>query len=291
MSNKIIIPPIEVQNIIDDYVNQRMSILQLHKKYNYSEGVIKRHLSENNISIRGLSESHQLYFEHNYFDKIDTKEKAYWLGFIYADGCISISRNNMFEIKLAIKDIELLETFKRDIKSEHQIGIYTSNNGYNKGLQYCRFGIDSKDLCEQLIKLGVNTHKTKNCIFPDIDILPRQFIWDFIRGYFDGDGSVYVSNDKYKDSLYQSPSVAFTGTQEILESILLEVKKHCKTETVVHPYYDDKAAFDLKFGGVNIVNTIYHLMYDDATRWLERKKSIFEQFLIDDKIETLILKI
>ena len=221
MSNKITIPPTTVQNIIDDYVNKHMSLLKLHKKYKYSESVLKRHLLENNIYIRGLSESHQLYFDHNYFEKIDTKEKAYWLGFIYADGCISISRNNMFEIKLAIKDIEVLESFKNDIRSEHQIGVYTSNNGYNKGLQYCRFGIDSKELCKQLINLGVNTHKTESCNFPNENILPEQFIWDFIRGYFDGDGSVYISNNKHNDIIYQCPSVSFTGTKDILEVILL----------------------------------------------------------------------
>ena len=115
--------------------------------------------------------------------------------------------------------------------------------------------------------------------------MPNEFIWDFIRGFFDGDGSVYISNNKWKYGRYEVPSISFVGTENMLEKILLEVKKHYHTDTLVRPY-DGKPVYDLKFGGINLVNAIYHLMYDNATRLLTRKKNVFDMFLVDGNLET-----
>lgn len=263
-------------SIADEYVNNKKSIMKISKEYGYSNDMVKKILINENVHIRDLSESHALEFDKTYFEKIDTPNKAYWLGFIYADG--SLSSNGLFSIKQGIKDINVLENFKKDINSEHKITISTSNNGYNKGLQYCVFNIRYKKLYKQLQNLGVNSNKTFDCKFPDENILPKEYKWDFIRGFFDGDGSAYVSHIKWKYGEYEYPSLSFTGTQNMLENILQEVQKHYNTNAVVRPYYNDKPVYDLKFGGIELVNCIYHLMYDNAERYTKRKRDIFEQF-------------
>ena len=283
MAKKIVFPPDIEKEIINDYVNNSFSMQKLSNKYGYDKGVFARILKENNIHIRDLRESHALYYDKDYFEVINTPEKAYWLGFIYADGCIT--KRNVFEIKLSIKDIDLLNQFKDDLHSEHKIGVHEMDTAYGN-TEYCIFAIRSLELCNQLKNKGVCMHKTENCIFPTENILPKEFIWDFIRGFFDGDGSVYITNDIWKYGKYQFPSVSFTGTKEMLQYILEETQKHYDTNTIVKPYYNGKPVYDLKFGGINLVNTIYHLMYDNATRYLSRKKEVFDKFIVNGNLET-----
>ena len=286
MARPISIPQQEIDEMIDKYVNHRYSMCKLSKIFGYSQSTIKKCLKNNGVHIRDLRESHELFYDKEYFKTIDTPEKAYWLGFIYADG--SVSKRNVFSIKLSIKDINHLYKLKSDLKSQHIVGEYEMESEYGH-VKYCMFSINSNEICEQLKNLGVKCNKTKICNFPDENILPREYVWDFIRGFFDGDGSVYISTYKWENGIYKCPGVSFVGTEDMLQSILEEVKKHYKTNTTVRPYYDGKPVFDLKFGGIELVNTIYHLIYDNATRCLNRKKSVFEQFLIDDKLQTIKL--
>lgn len=283
MAKKIVFPPNIEKEIINDYVNNFFSMQKLSEKYGCNERVFKRILKENNIHIRDLRESHALHFDAEYFNKIDSPEKAYWLGFIYADGCIT--NNNVFEIKLSIKDIGLLIQLKKDLNSKHNVGEYEMNTAYGN-VKYCMFAIRSMELCNQLKDKGVCMNKTNNCVFPKENILPKEFVWDFIRGFFDGDGSVYITNETWKYGKYQTPSVSFTGTQDMLQHILEKIQKYYDTNTIVKPYYNGKQVYDLKFGGINLVNTIYHLLYDNATRFLQRKRDIFEYFLVDGNLET-----
>ena len=93
---------INEKEICEKYENG-YTILELSKMYNVSTIVIKDRLKRNNISIRSNSESHRKYsLDENYFDIIDTPNKAYILGFICADGCVS-DRNELI-IGLSLKD-------------------------------------------------------------------------------------------------------------------------------------------------------------------------------------------
>ena len=80
------------KNIISDY-NSGISVIKLIKKYHTSYDTIKKIFDENNITI--VNKQNRTKFNESIFDNIDSEEKAYWLGFIYADGYIS-SRYNTF---------------------------------------------------------------------------------------------------------------------------------------------------------------------------------------------------
>lgn len=138
---------------------------------------------------------------HHIFDILDTEEKAYWLGFIWADGCITNVKENKlnyaFELGLSIKDIEHLRKFCKfaDIP-ETKIKV-RKNNGLNKDREYylCRVQISSKHLWNTLNNYGCYPNKTTNEIFPSIKIFSKpELITHFIRGFFDGDGWVYLDN-------------------------------------------------------------------------------------------------
>ena len=89
MSNKILFSEEQIQEIVYLYTVQNVSIHKIAERYQTSDRPIARILKENNIKIKKNDFYQKKNCNENFFDIIDTEEKAYWLGFIYADGCIS----------------------------------------------------------------------------------------------------------------------------------------------------------------------------------------------------------
>ena len=119
----------------------------------------------------------------DYFNKIDSEDKAYFLGLLYADGYnYTAGKNKHFSLSLVDTDVLIL--FKKAINSKHSIyKIKLQNERYTQ--QY-RLQINSKKLCERLTQLGCIQNKGKVLTFPSNDNLPQELIPHFIRGYFDG---------------------------------------------------------------------------------------------------------
>jgi len=114
-------------------------------------------------------------FDTSFFKEIDTHEKAYWYGFIYADGSVS---NGKFCLSLHEKDLEVLLKLKKRLKSSHPI---------KKNRQMKFLIISSEELREDLERLGIIKNKTNNFVTPS---LPDKFLFSFVNGLFDGDGSI-----------------------------------------------------------------------------------------------------
>ena len=113
--------------VCDQYLSGK-SLTQLKKLFNCSQDPIERILKKNNIKIRPkyywnrkYHDKHTLIFD--YFDNIDTNEKAYWLGYLTADG--TISKNN-YKASLSSKDLEIIEKFKKCINTTHPISTVKS---------------------------------------------------------------------------------------------------------------------------------------------------------------------
>lgn len=175
--------------IIDLYVNKKMSCKNISSKLGYSLSGIYDALKRQNTETRNLRESHKVYcFNENYFKSIDSSEKAYWLGFIYADGYVT---GNKFGIALSVVDINHLMKFKESIQSSYPIKTYFSSLPY-KSIEYCRMILNSKSFVSDLKDKGVIYNKSLVIEFPSEEILNKKFYKDFIRGYFDGDGSLIL---------------------------------------------------------------------------------------------------
>jgi DNA-binding transcriptional regulator WhiA len=206
-----------------------------------------------------VSCSNRIYnFDHNYFTKIDTPNKAYILGFLYADGCINKKQTEMI-IKIHNSDIEILNIIKKEMKSEHPIKIIKQKDREDQ----VRFGISSIKLCKDLSMFGLFPSKTFNIEFPKIiDNLNRHFI----RGYFDGDGS--ISKIKNRNSYTVT---IFTASEMFMKS-LRQILYDNKIETNL---YKRNNGYAIQFSRRELVDRFFHFIYQDADIFLKRKKYKF----------------
>lgn len=209
----------------------------------------------------------------DYFANIDSDEKAYWLGYMYADGFISHACNNNKKIGMAlsIKDKDQLIKFQNALNSTYPLHIYNQTSGYKQGGKYCRMIISNDKMFDDLVRQGVVEHKTNFLHAPSID---SKFYNSFILGYFDGDGSIFLNNAK-------SPfySISIVGTDEILTFIHnqfllngitnkeLKLEKRKREQTVSY----------IRYGGNRIIQKIYEYLYKNikCDIPLQRKMNLF----------------
>lgn len=133
-------------------------------------------------------------FNEFYFKEINTPEKAYFLGLLYADGSISEKKNGC-SLKLKEEDKYIIETFKKELNLQKPL--YYRKSELIIGTKYIgkpqyKLEINSKPFIEDLIRLGCTPNKSLNLKFPQ----NMNFMADFIRGYFDGDGCIYNSQKR-----------------------------------------------------------------------------------------------
>lgn len=262
---------------IDEYVSMKKferSIAKTSAKYGINKKTLARHLKNRGIEIVSNKSAYPI--NDSVFEKIDTEEKAYWLGFLYADGFVA-AKNNQIGLGLALKDIAHLEKYKTfmewggDIKvnKEHQFGSKDTHNKAGEDMYNCRVIITNEKIHSDLINLGCVPNKSLILKFPTEDQVPKEFQLAFIRGYFDGDGTLGLyrhskTNPKLEESLLIVGTKPFLEkVQEILGPGHLMQKKNCN-ELTYRLGYSTLKAFRAA-----------ELMYKNATIYLDRKYNIY----------------
>ena len=250
--------------IIKKYISG-LSIDKLQEIYpQYGRNRIYRMLKENCVMRNDSEKSRKYSYNKDFFKVIDTEEKAYWLGFIYADGYIvnGIKGKNKdsLGITLSNEDKEHIEKFKKSIDSNHPIRIYKSKYGSNSA----RIIIQDEELVADLIELGVLRNKSLILKFPTTDMVDKSLIYHFIRGYFDGDGSF-----KKKGQKLNGYDFSVLGTIEFLTELRTylgvdnEIRKCNKN--------NDSNNYHLTFGGNQKVKQVANMLYGNANIYLDRK--------------------
>lgn len=204
-------------------------------------------------------------FNEDYFNEINTEDKAYFLGLLYADGS---NYNNVISLGLQEKDKYILELFKKYIEYEGNLYFRKSKN--IKHSNQCRLDLRSIILSNKLSEIGCVPKKSLILTFPDKAIIPEIMINHFIRGYFDGDGSIYFS----KVNNYYYPNFSIVGTKNFCENLIKIFKTNCNIKT----FYLEKLGentFKVRTGSQKSCIALYHYLYDNATIFLYRKKELF----------------
>lgn len=215
------------------------------------------------------------YYDDTVFDSIDTEEKAYWLGFIYADGNINSDPlkeipHYTFELGLSKKDEDHLRKFANFIKYKKSIKNKVVKYK-NKEYQAVRIQIHSKHLWNTLNNYGCTPKKSLTLKFPDRSIFKDEsLIRHFIRGYFDGDGSLGIYENKVDKYTYHNKfQCSLLGTYEFLlkASSYIGIEKEPKSKG--SEKYPDKA-FVITYVYLQALE-VCNYMYDDSTIYLDRK--------------------
>lgn len=220
------------------------------------------------------------HFNEDYFKDIDTEDKAYWLGFIYADGCIRENqgrgKNKGLGLEISLKESDRghLAKFISDIGCNDE-SIIKKKIVKLKGKEYTSYKIviNSTKMCRHLISKGVFLRKSLKLIFPTKSIISDKYINHFIRGYFDGDGNIGIRNThRYANN----PRVTFIGTEDFLILLKAIFEKDLSVTNVKLQMKRGSKAFSYQKSS-NDARKILKYMYDGASIYLDRKYKIFKQ--------------
>lgn len=261
----------QISNICSAYENGATSTA-LAKKYKVNDETIRRWLKISGVKMRASRDSLAAPINNEYFDIIDSEDKAYWLGYLVADACIGKSAGTRRSLRfyLAKKDEWAIEQFAKDISYKGKLRDVRSKN--QKGICF-----NNPHLCSSLINKGYLSWKESGSARL-LDSLDSTLIHHFIRGFFDGDGSVsYQVRKRRKKPAYNFCIVADKNHYEALDKIRLII-----SEEVGLPPKDIKirnTCIFIGWNGNNQVERFAEWLYKDATRYLPRKKAIFDSLM------------
>lgn len=212
------------------------------------------------------------YVNPNYFEKIDNEWKAYWLGFLYADGCVIKKRSNGKNenvVSLALSSVDKIhvEKFQRSIQSTHPIATKPTNY---KDTMSVKISVINKNLVDDLCKLGCVPNKSLILKFPTDDIVPKNLIRHFIRGYFDGDGCISINLEK------RFARVNMMGTRDFLETIVDILHNECGWRKTPICQKKGNSAFYIQSGYIRGIENFYKYLYRDSNIYLDRKLKKFD---------------
>jgi len=161
----------------------------------------------------------------NFFKKWSPK-MAYVLGFFTADGNMIKNKRGAHFIEFQITDKKLLKDIRKLLSSNHKITIRKRNKENKKWKNGYRLQIGSKEIFNDLLKFGLMPNKSKTINLPNI---PDKYLSHFVRGYFDGDGHVSISNyirtNRNNKKSITIVSGFTSGSKKILEELHNKLKK------------------------------------------------------------------
>ncbi len=273
MEYKICTPrdPRFVQMLVDEYNTTNISLHDLSKKYHTDAGyqfkihnIPKRRSGEQ----KSLTRTNCINLSWN-FESIETEEQAYITGLLFADGYMT---HMQIGLRLKISDESLVKTIRDYFSSEITLNVEPKS---------CGFVISSDVACKNLKRLG----KVKTGEPIHVPRMDKSLVRHFIRGYFDGDGTIFVCNDgtrRFKGNI----CCVTTEILEEFQAILLENnisstinKENRKGKTMKVPEGTCVCSFDmyrLYIRKKDSIERFYHYLYDDCNIWLERKRRVFE---------------
>lgn len=209
------------------------------------------------------------------FFKKWTPEMAYVLGFFTADGSMTKNRRGAHFIEIQITDKELLEEIRETLGSNHKITEIKRNERNVRWKNIYRLQIGSKEIFNDLLKLGLTPAKSKTI---DLPLIPNKYFPHFVRGYFDGDGNVvsgYFNRCDRKSKAYTLSTRFTSGSELILNNLKKNLTKLIGTTGSIH---NKENTWRLNYS-INDSKKLFRFMYNDnridGLIYLKRKYKIY----------------
>ena len=202
----------EIKTVIYNYTVKKMGQRRAGKEFHMSDRLVKRLLLENGVHIKSIQETNVAKYNinNNYF-ATQGHNQAYIIGLLGADGNIS-QNDNRIDLELWSADYEILEAIRTELQLERPIKVYECSSGYIKNKLYFYSAQIKKDL--MMYGLVPNKTYSKDYSFPYK--LQRQYWVSYMRGLFDGDGSVKQTNETLTFQIDSSNKKILTELQQFL---------------------------------------------------------------------------
>ena len=240
------------------YVNKGMRTGEIAKIYGCWSTTVGLHLKEWGFDLKKERHNALYKVDTSFFDKIDTEDKAYFVGLLLADG--HISKRNC--IMLTMKDFDIVQKYKIAIKTDKEIQTDRYGNYY--------LNIVSKRMCERLREMGFSNRKSYDFdITKILGFIPEELMHHFVRGMFDGDGSIRI----YKYDYIKKPQyhLGYTGLSNVVDFVKSYFNLHTKTVK------ESDITFTCVTSCKQDIIRIFNLLYKDATVYIDRKYNTFLQ--------------
>lgn len=248
----------EKEKIIKMYLDG-FSMVKIAEKFRRSRIILSKIIKNANIEIRNSAFYTQQYrLNENFFETIDTEAKAYWLGFITADGNMY---NGAMSLALKKSDKRHLEKFLENLESDYPIRPMKNNE---------RVIVSNNKIYKDLKKLGV--HENKSFTVKPCELIPEHLKRHYYRGLIDGDGSIYAHSKNSKESFY----ISLVGSKYIVKSFANFISSKIKTKAKAKQRRNIYAVY---YGGNYIVKQIVKLLYSNSNIYLDRKKQLANKIL------------
>lgn len=241
-------------------------------------------------------------FNQNFLSELNSPEKAYFLGLLYSDGCVYKNKDwESYNIMFGQSEINKDIVYKINNLLDSDYPVTTTLKGSKL---FYRIDLKSKQMFEDLQRLGVEPNKSLTCTFPDIneDLIPH-----FIRGLFDGDGCVWNGKRKtmkvkdssnpsgFRERIVHNVKFTYTGNYEFVNALqdhLVKYLRFKKTKLNFSKAKNTKHICTMEYSGRGQLKKFYDFIYENATIYGNTKKLKFEEIFcaLDEKssIETVL---
>lgn len=288
------------KKLIDLYCHQKKSLEDIAKEYNCTRQMVHLLMKRYFLRRRKRSKARVLAIKKGKFDKFKyddinesffskwSPQMAWVLGLLFTDGYI-MQKGKSLRVTISSIDYELLEKIRHHLNSTREIDIDVQSHDATKYIY--RFDFYREKMREDLSKLGLIQRKSLNIKFPDI---PEEYIRHFIRGCWDGDGSVYLTEGKINASFVSGSKLFIRRLVHELFKIGIvrvytrffsndELKKFAgvkigKYPLKIHESHRSKnISYSIKLNSRNNVEKLFHYFYNgiDESIYLTRKYKVF----------------
>lgn len=275
MANPIQLSQEVIDKIIYDYTVNKYGLIKTGKNSGVGERIVRRVLLENKVHIRSRGEAaivsniqrRQFNVDDSYFST-ENSNMAYLLGFLASDGTVD-KKNNRIKIGLSSIDKKFLMEIKEELKYEGDILDYITSNGFSVS----ELTFTSQQIKNDLARYNIVPNKTFTFKFPKN--LNKKYWIDFIRGYFDGDGSVSTAGENAIK--WQICS----ATKDVLETIVdfFYEEYHIKKVSILEQPRKNSTLYYFQYS-TNAAKEIFSILYKKNSLKLPRKYLKFKELVM-----------
>lgn len=259
-----------ISKVVELYLAGSMP-LEIQKELNFKHfqpiyNILKK---ANVYERRETRYSRKYFFNENYFSVIDTESKAYFLGFIAADGSVDKDESRV-KIRLQARDTDILEKLLKEVEANFEV-----KQMMHDGFPQCAVDLNSKILKQDLIDKGILPNKSLTMSADVMRFVPDNLVRHFLRGFFDGDGNVFLGGVYSSGTKY---SVSVIGTEQFLKESFL---KHCKSNSPLAKYKSCDM-WNWRASSTEHVFGFLKYIYEDASIYLDRKYNYVKDYVLSE---------